>query len=148
MINCPVWRTNGIELSFGCIVERKGLCISGGAVEKTKSRQRGKGMFLYSAVSSPLDSSKRFTLFLPWQTCSFRHQLGFSWKHSNNASITAPLSIVRYSFIQLRQLGCQWGERMPNLRNGSRGGFEPGSVDCEHSTAELPRSTRKKKTYQ
>ena len=30
-------------------------------------------MFLYSAVSSPLDRSKRFTLH-PWQTCSFRHQ--------------------------------------------------------------------------
>ena len=27
------------------------------------------GMVLYCAVSSPLDRSKRFTLFLPWQTC-------------------------------------------------------------------------------
>ena len=47
---------------------------------------QGKGMFLYSAVSSPLDRSKRFTLFLPWQTSSFRHQLGFSWKHSRISS--------------------------------------------------------------
>ena len=30
-------------------------------------------VFLYSAVSSPLDRSNRFTLH-PWQTCSFRHQ--------------------------------------------------------------------------
>ena len=38
-------------------------------------RTYSKGMVLYSAVSSPLDRSKRFTLFLSWQTCSFRHQL-------------------------------------------------------------------------
>ena len=25
--------------------------------------------------------------FLPWQTCSFQHQLGFSWKHSSDAEI-------------------------------------------------------------
>ena len=56
-----------------------------------------------------LDRSKRFTLFLPWQTCSFRHQLGFSRKHSSHAAIMRkqysltfpPLSIARYSFIQL-----------------------------------------------
>ena len=29
-----------------------------------------KRYVLYSAVSSPLDRSKLFTLFLPWQTCS------------------------------------------------------------------------------
>ena len=68
--------------------------------------QKGKGMFLYS-VSSPLDHSNRFTL-LPWQTCSFRHQLDFSGKHSSHAAIMhedypftfPPLSIVRYLFIQ------------------------------------------------
>ena len=37
--------------------------------------------FLYIAVSSPLDRPKRFTLSPPWQTCSFRHQLGFSGTH-------------------------------------------------------------------
>ena len=46
-------------------------------------------MFLYSAVSSPLDRSKRFTLLLPWQTCSFRHQLGFSGKQVRH-STTVP----------------------------------------------------------
>ena len=67
-------------------------------------------MFLYSAESSPLDRSNRFTLFAPpWQTCSFRHQFGFSGKHSSHAAITRndysltfpPLSIARYSFIHL-----------------------------------------------
>ena len=51
--------------------------------------ERKKGMFLYSAVSRSLDRSKCFTLFLPWQTCSFRHQLGLSGKHSSHAAITA-----------------------------------------------------------
>ena len=75
---------------------------------------------VYSVVSSPLDRSKRFTLFLPWQTCSLRHQLGFSRKHSSYAAITRndysltfpPLSIARYSFIQLGELGVN-GENNP-----------------------------------
>ena len=29
--------------------------------------------------------------FTPWQTCSFRHQLGFSWKHSSHAAIAQRL---------------------------------------------------------
>ena len=35
----------------------------------------GKGMFLYSTVSSPLERSNHFTLFLLCQTCSFRHHV-------------------------------------------------------------------------
>ena len=60
--------------------------------------QQVKGMFLYSAVSSPLARSKHFTL-LPWRTCSFRHQIDFSGKHSSQATIP-PLLIARYLFIQ------------------------------------------------
>ena len=83
--------------------------------------KKGKGMFLYSAVSSPLDRSNSFTLFLPWQTCSFRHQLGFSWKHSSHAPTTTrstfpPISIVRYSFIQLSDRGAVERTKMPKLR--------------------------------
>ena len=59
-------------------------------------------MFLYSAVSSASDRSKRFKL----------HQLDFSGKHSSHATITRkdysltfpPLSVARYSFIQLSVL--------------------------------------------
>ena len=62
-------------------------------------------VFLRSAVSSPLDRSKRFTL-------SFRPQLDFPGKHSSHAAITCegysfgflPVSIARYSFIQLSEL--------------------------------------------
>ena len=57
---------------------------------------KGKGMFLYSAVSSPLDRSKRFTLFLPWQTCSFRHQLGFSWIRASTMT-SPPRSVLNSS---------------------------------------------------
>ena len=42
-----------------------------------------KNVFIYSAVSSLLDRSKCFTLFLPWQTCSLRHQLDCSGKHTS-----------------------------------------------------------------
>ena len=49
----------------------------------------------------------------PWQTCSFRHQLDFSGKHFSHGAITRndysltypPMSIARYSFIQLSELG-------------------------------------------
>ena len=41
-------------------------------------------MVLYSAVSSPLDRSKRFTLFaFPDRPVHSDTVLGFSWKHSN-----------------------------------------------------------------
>ena len=52
--------------------------------------------------------------FTPWQNRSFRHQLDFSGKHSSRAANTRenysltfpPLSIARYSFIRLSELGC------------------------------------------
>ena len=47
--NNRFWRTNTMNM--------KPTSVRNGA--------EGKGMFLYSAVSSPLDRSKRFTLFLP-----------------------------------------------------------------------------------
>ena len=43
-----------------------------------------------------------------------------------------PLSVARYSFIQLSRQERQRRERkMPNLRNGSKGDSNPGSLDCE-----------------
>ena len=41
-----------------------------------------KGMVLYSAISSPLDRSKRFTLSSPGRPVHSNTVLGFSWKHS------------------------------------------------------------------
>ena len=43
-----------------------------------------------------------------------------------------PLSIARYSFIQLSQQGCQWSERKcPIFETVPKGDSNPGSHDCE-----------------
>ena len=43
-----------------------------------------KGSFYIAQY--PVQSALHFCP--PWQTCSFRHQLGFSGKHSSDAAIT------------------------------------------------------------
>ena len=53
--------------------------------------KKGKGMVLYSAVSSPLDRSKRFTLSSPDRPVHSDTVLGFSWKHSSHAAIAQRL---------------------------------------------------------
>ena len=107
-----------------------------------------KGMFLYSTVSSQLDRSKRFTLppgrsvhsdtnsaspgiiLATQQLCAKIKSLTFS-----------PLSIARYTFIQLSQLGHQWRERKcPILETAAKGDSNPGSLDCESGI--LPLSYR------
>ena len=83
------------------------------------SKKVCKGMFLYSAVSSPLDRSKRFTLSSPGRpvhsdtnSASPGSILARQQLRAKTKSLTfPPLSIARYSFIQLNQLGCQWRER-------------------------------------
>ena len=82
-------------------------------------------MCVYSAVSSPLDCSKSFIHFNPWQICPFRHQLELSGKHSSHATIMRedyslrcpPLSIARYSFINTAEsTEASWRERKcPNF---------------------------------
>ena len=111
-----------------------------------------KGKFLYSTVASPLDRLKRFTLPPP---------LGrpvHSDTHSNSlGSILAmqqlrvktihshiqctPLSIVRYSFIQLSGLRHLWREqKCPTFETVANGVFEHGlsRLRVRHSTTELP----------
>ena len=70
-------------------------------------------MFLYSAVSSPLDRSKRFTLFaLPGRpvhsdtnSASPGSILVMQQLRATTKSLTfTPPSMVRYSFIQLNRL--------------------------------------------
>ena len=80
---------------------------------------KGKGSFYIAQYPVRRTAQSAVHFPPPWQTCSFRHQLGFSGKHSSHAAITPttksltfpPLSIARYSFIQLSQLGRQWRER-------------------------------------
>ena len=54
-------------------------------------KKKGKGMVLYSAVSSPLDRSERFTLSSPGRPIHSDTVLGFSWKHSSHAAIAQRL---------------------------------------------------------
>ena len=52
-----------------------------------------------------------------------------------------PLSIVRYSFIQLSQQGRQWREgKCPIFQTVAKGDSNPGSLDCESGI--LPLSYR------
>ena len=66
---------------------------------------KGKGMVLYSAVSSPLDRSKRFTLSSPGRPVHSDTVLGFSWKHSSHAAIAQRLfthiSTTDYIYIYI-----------------------------------------------
>ena len=91
--------------------------------------QKGRDMFLYSTVSSPLDRSKRFTL----------HPLADHSLHSHFHRCLHSGTHL-YSWVN-------WGiverTKMPKLWNCSKGRFVPGLywLRVRHSTAELPRST-------
>ena len=78
-------------------------------------------------------------------------QLAFSEKHSSHGTMQQllattksltfwPLSIAKYSFIQLSQLGRQWGEKCPIFETVGKGDSNPGSLDCESGI--LPLSYR------
>ena len=118
----------------------KNLCIR---VVKVK-------VVLYSAVYSPSDRSKRFTLFaLPGRpvhsdtnSASPGSILAMQQLRATTKSLTCPpLSMARYSFIQLSQQGCQWRERKcPIFETVAKGDSNPGSLDCESGI--LPLSYR------
>ena len=93
-------------------------------------------MVLYSAVSSPLDRSKRFTLSSPGRPVHSDTVLGFSWKHSSH--------IARYSFIQLSRLRRREVKENAQTSKRYQRGFGPGlsRLRVRHSTTEPPRSRR------
>ena len=106
---------------------------------------------LYSAVSSPLDRSKRFTHFASpgrpvhsdTNSASLGSILAMLQLRAKAKSLTfPPLSIIaRYSFIQLSELGHQWRERKcPIFETVTKGDSNPGSLDCESGI--LPLSYR------
>ena len=94
-------------------------------------------MFLYSAVSSLLDRSKRFTLdtlarlFIPTPTSSNYTQRLFT--HISTTVYTQVL------IVQLSELGRREENENAKALKRLRRGFEPGSLDCESGI--LPRST-------
>ena len=78
--------------------------------------------------------------FTPWQTRSFRLQLYFSGKHSTMLQLLPEdywlafhtISIARYSFIQLSELGRHAeNESAQASEKNSEGHSNPGSLDCE-----------------
>ena len=89
--------------------------------------------------------------FTPWQTCSFRHQLDFSRKHSSHAAIMCeayslifpPLSTARLTFTQMSELGRHGENENPQALKRQQRGFERklSRLQDRHSTSELPRST-------
>ena len=75
-------------------------------------------MVLYSAVSSPLYRSKRFTLSSPGTPVHSDTVLGFSWKHSSHAAIAQRLfshiSTTVYSQVLIytaESTEASWSER-------------------------------------
>ena len=110
-----------------------------------KHQQHCKKGMLYIEQCPVRRSAQSALHFSPRQTCPFRHQLDFSEKHSSHAAITSEdysftfpkPSIARYSCIQLSGLE---RTKMPKLWNGSKGGSNPGSFDCESGI--LPLSYR------
>ena len=61
-------------------------------------------MVLYSAVSSPLDRSKRFTLSSPGRPVHSDTVLGFSWKHSIETVSVEPIK----SISEINENDVQW----------------------------------------
>ena len=107
---------------------------------RTRRSKKYKPTRVYSAVSSPLDRSKRFTLFAspgrpvhsdtnsaPPGSILVGQQL-----RAKTKSLTCPpLYIASYSFILLSQLGPQWKERKcPIFETVAKGDSNPGSLDC------------------
>ena len=90
---------------------------------------KGKGMVWYSAVSSPLDRSKRFTLSSPGRPVHSDTVLGFSWKHSSHAAIAQRLfthiSTTVYSQVLIytaESAEASWSERKcPNFETVTTG---------------------------
>ena len=86
-------------------------------------------MILYSAISSPLDRSKRFTLSSPGRPVHSNTVLDFSWKHSSHAAIAQRLfthiSTTVYSQVLIytaESTEASWSERKcPNFETVTTG---------------------------
>ena len=107
---------------------------------------KGKGSFYIAQ----LDRSKRFTLFASpgrpvhsdTNSASPGSILARQQLRAKAKSLTfPPLSIARYSFIQLSEQGRQWRERKcPIFETVTKWDANPGSLDCESGI--LPLSYR------
>ena len=86
-------------------------------------------MVLYSAVSSPFDRSKRFTLSSPGRPVHSDTVLGFSWKHSSHEATAQRLFIHISTTVYIQVLiytaestEATWSERKcPNFETVAKG---------------------------
>ena len=98
-----------------------------------------KGSFYIAHIRS-VGPLKRFTLFAfpgrpvhsDTNSASPRSILAMQQLRATTKSLTCPsLSIARYSFIQLSELGRQWRERKcPIFETVAKGDSNPGSIGC------------------
>ena len=107
-------------------------------------------MVLYSAVSSPLDRSSALhfpplaDLFIPTTFSASLGSILAMQQLRNDYSLTfPPLSIARYSFIQLSRLRRREVKENAQTSKRYQRGFEPGlsRLRVRHSTTEPPRPT-------
>ena len=107
-----------------------------------------ENVVLYSAISGPLDRTKRFTLFAlharPVHSDTNSPSSGsipamLQLRAKTNSLTCPPLSIARYSCIRLNQPGRQWRERKC-FETVAKRDSNPGSLDCESGI--LPLSYR------
>ena len=121
--------------------------IQTGSVSKTRSSYKYnvsmlyiRGKFVYMVAQYTVGWTAKSDLhFTHWQTGFFRHQLDLSGKHSSHAAIARednsfrcpPLCIYSRALIYTAEwtTGVVERTKMPKLRNGSKGYFNPGSLD-------------------
>ena len=123
------------------------ISMSASSCEFAKKRRVICVSEIRDQLSTYLDRSKRFTLFaFPGRPVHSDTVLGFilamQQLRATTKSLTfPPLSIARYSFIQLSRQGRQRREgKCQIFQTVAKGDSNPGSLDCESGT-ELPRST-------
>ena len=95
-----------------------------------------KVRFIQRSIQSIGHSNSKRLHFTPWQTCSFRHQLGFSGKHSSDAAITREDYSLTcppwYSFKTADWTVASWRERKcPNFEMVAKEDSNLGYLDCE-----------------
>ena len=112
---------------------------------------KGKGSFFYIAQYPVRWTAQSALHFLPSLTDLFiptpfsaspGNILAMQQLRAKTKSLTCPpLSIARYSFIQLSEQERQWREgKLPIFQTVAKGDSNPGSLDCESGI--LPLSYR------
>ena len=117
------------------IAEEKWIAMSDSQMSMAQNKRRsqaskGKGSLYIAQYPVRWTAQSASHFFLPLQTCSFRHRSSILAKlqlRAKTKSLTfPPLSIATYSFTAESTGASMERTKMPNLRNGSKAGFEHG----------------------